>query len=132
MKHPSAQRPLLHRLVRPLIWGLCVGVVVGTALLSLAALLMQQVDLSPALLPYVAVAAVALGALAGGLVTALLVKERGLLVGALCGTMMDLLLLVAGLARYGGVEGDYALIKWAVLTLAGAIGGVLGANRKRR
>ena len=132
MKHPSAHSPLLHRLLRPILLGLCVGVVTGTALLTLAALLVQKVDLSPSLLPYVAVAAVALGSFAGGLIAALLAKERGLLTGAICGTLVYLLLLVAGLSRFGGVEGGYALIKWAVLTAAGALGGVLGVNRKRR
>ena len=52
--------------------------------------------------------------------------------GALCGTLVYLLLLLTGLLRSGSIEGGYALIKWAVLTVCGAVGGLIGVSRKKR
>ena len=132
MKPQSANAPLVRRWLRPLLVGLCVGVVVGTLLLLGAALLLKEADLPVGVIPPLAIAAAGVGAFFAGLSTTLLVKERGLMLGALCGTLLYLLLLLAGFARGGGIQGGYALIKWAVLTVCGAIGGLIGVNRKRR
>ena len=43
-----------------------------------------------------------------------------------------LLLLAAGIARSTGLSGQQTVIKLAALTIAGALGGVLGVGRRRR
>lgn len=132
MKPQSARRPLLQRWLTPLLIGLCVGVVVGTLLLLGAALLLQSAQLPAGALSPLALTAAGIGALAGGCAAALAAKERGLLIGAVCGTLLYLLLLIAGWARLGGADAGYACLKWAVLTVCGAVGGLIGVNRKRR
>ena len=131
MRPQSANTPWLRRLLMPLLWGLCVGVVVGTLLLLGAALLLQGADLPTGAIPPLAVGAAGIGAFAAGVTAALLTGQRGLITGALCGTLLYLLLLLVGLARSGSIEGGYALIKWAVLTVCGAVGGLVGVNRKQ-
>lgn len=132
MKPQSANTSLFRRWLRPLLVGVCVGVVVGTLFLLGAALLLKAADLPTGATTPLAMGAAGLGALAAGFAAALVAKERGLLVGALCGTLTYLLLLLVGLIRSGGVEGGYALTKWAVLTVCGAVGGLIGVNRKKR
>lgn len=131
MRPQSANPSLLRRWLRPLLVGVCVGVVSGTLLLLGAALLLRAADLPAGAVTPLALGAAGLGTLAAGFAAALMAGERGLLVGALCGTLIYLLLLPVGLTRFGGAEGAFALTKWAVLTVCGAVGGLIGVNRKR-
>ena len=117
--------------LRPILLGLCVGVVCCTLLLLLAAWGFRTVDVPLGAVTPVAVIAAALSALLGGFVAAKAAGCRGLLMGGGCGLTLFLLILLIGLIR-GNVEVGYAVIKLAALTLSGAIGGVLGVNRKRR
>ena len=84
-----------------------------------------------AVLP-LAIAAAAVGAFLAGMVAAAMAKRRGLLLGIGCGLVLFLLILLAGFARYAGVDGGNAVVKLAVLPLAGGIGGVLGVNMRKR
>lgn len=118
--------------LRPLGLGLCVGALCCTLLLLLAALLMNTADIPHSAVAPLAVCAAGFGAFAAGLTATLISRKRGLLTGAACGILLYLVLLLSGLVRDGGVDGVYALIKAAVLTVCGAVGGILGVNRKRR
>lgn len=117
-------------ILRPILIGLCVGVVSCTLLLLLAAFLFRSVDVPLGASAPVAIAAAALSALVGGWTAARAARSRGLLIGGLCGLLLFLIILLCGLFR-GGVNSGYAVVKLAALTLCGAIGGVLGVNRKR-
>jgi len=127
MNKPSQTPPIL----RPLLIGLCVGAVCCTLLLLAAACLLSSVDLPLDVATPTAVVAAALSSFIGGLTAARTAGSRGLLMGSACGVMLFLVILLCGLCR-GGVDGGYAAVKLAALTLAGAGGGVLGVNRKRR
>jgi len=72
------------------------------------------------------------GAFAAGLAAALTAGQRGLVIGALCGLLLFIIILLAGLFRSSGIDLGYTAVKCAVLTVAGAVGGVLGVNRRRR
>ena len=132
MNTQSTTRTVLQQWVRPLLVGLCVGVLCCTLLLLLAALTIQSVEIPRAAVTPLATVAAGIGAFAGGLAAALAAGRRGLVMGALCGILLFVIVLLAGLARATGIDPGYAAIKLAVLTVAGAIGGVLGVNRKRR
>lgn len=121
----------LTTLLRPIGLGLCVGVITATVILLGAAAVLWQTDIPRGAVAPMAVAAAAIGALVAGLVAALCAGKRGLLIGAVCGTVMALILLIVGLVRFGGVDVGYTALKWAVMTLCGAIGGLIGVNRKR-
>lgn len=116
--------------ITPLTLGVSVGVVTATLLLLLCALLIEKLAVPAGAVTAMALVAVGVGGLAGGFTTGLGIKKNGLLWGALCGTLLYLILLMAGLAR-GGVAPGYAAIKWAVLTVCSAAGGVVGVNRRQ-
>ena len=116
--------------LRPVLTGVSVGVVAATLFLLLFALLIYKLPIPTAAVTPLAVAAMGLGGFAGGFAAGVSAKQRGLLVGAVCGTLLFFVLLIAGLARGDGVAWGYAAIKWAVLTVCSAAGGVLGVNRR--
>ena len=117
--------------LRPLLVGTAIGVIVCVAALLLMAALVRTVDVPRAAVLPLAIAAAAAGAFAGGLAAAAAAGQRGLAVGALCGLVLYLLILLAGFIRYSGVSGGTAVFKLAVLIVAGGLGGVLGVNCRR-
>ena len=126
----SAHTPSrLLSLCKSILIGLCIGVVVATLLLLLCALLIYRMDLPDGAVTPMALTAVGLGGLSAGLATGWIAKQNGLLMGAVCGTLLYLLLLILGLVR-GGVAPIYAILKWAVLTVCSAAGGVWSVNRR--
>ena len=118
--------------LRPVLVGVAVGLIGCIGLLMLMALVVQSVDVPRAAILPLAIAAAALGAFAAGLTAAAVARQKGLLLGAVCGLVLFLLILLAGVAQYAGVSGGNAAIKFAVLLLCGSIGGVLGVNLRKR
>ncbi len=120
------------RILRPLGWGVGIGVAVCTVLLLVAAAVLTtgvipQVAVSP-----IAVAILAISAFVGGLIAARFSRERGLLTGALVGLLLFLLTALLGLSVLQSLDGSSMLIKAALMIGGGALGGVLGVNVKRR
>ena len=132
MKSQDRSRALLHDKVRPVLIGLCLGVVCTTLLLLLAALLIRSVDIPRSSITPLAVAAAGIGAFVAGLSAALVAQRNGLILGAVCGLALYLIILLAGIADGGGIDGTFGMIKLAVLTVVGAVGGILGVNRRKR
>lgn len=79
-----------------------------------------------------AVIAAAIGAFVGGLVCARIAKEKGLLLGLLCGAALYLLILLAGTIWFRDSHSTYIFIKLAILVGCGGVGGVVGVNLKKR
>lgn len=122
---------VLGQWLRPLLVGTAVGIIGCVAMLLLSAALVKSVDVPRAAITPLAIVAAAVGAFLAGLTAAAIARRRGLLVGALCGLLLFLLILLAGFTRFGGVSGTTSLIKLAVLLVAGGLGGVLGVNRRK-
>lgn len=132
MSTPNRAPARLSPWLRPVAIGVCVGAVCVTLFLLLFALLLYKLSVPLSAVTPLALAALGLGGLAGGLVAGLCRRQHGLAVGAVCGTLLTLLLLIVGLARGAGWSPGLAAIKWAVLTVCSAVGGVLGVNRRHR
>ena len=116
--------------LRPLLVGVCVGVVCTTLLLLLCALLLYKLALPTTVVTPMALVALGLGGFGGGMAAGLCSREKGLLIGGLCGVLLALLLLSGGIADGKGPTWGYAVLEWAVLTVCSAAGGVLGVNRR--
>ncbi len=130
MKNSHTDATLFGRWIKPLLIGLAVGVIGCVALLMLMAALIQTVDVPRVAVLPLAIAAAAVGAFLAGLTAAIISKNRGLIMGLISGAVLFLLILSAGFIRYADVDGTVALIKLAVLTLAGGVGGFLGVSRR--
>lgn len=117
--------------LRPALVGVAVGIIGCIGLLMLMALIVQSVDVPRAAILPLAITAAAIGAFLAGLTAAAIAKQNGLLLGAVCGLVLFLLILLAGVARYAGVNGGNAVLKLAILLLCGSIGGVLGVNLRK-
>ena len=83
-------------------------------------------------LPYILLAADAVGAIVGGYTAAAITKERGLITGLMCSGAVYLLMLLAGFIFDGGTLTVISVLKPIVMLISGALGGIKGVNRKER
>ena len=131
MRSRQQDSSVVYKIVRPLLWGALAGVLSCLLLLLLMAAVLAVGDVPKTAVTPLAVSAAVVGAGVGGFVTARLRGENGLLFGALCGLLLFVLVMAVGFSLLQQIRGGYALLKLALMLAAGAIGGVLGVNRRR-
>ena len=110
------EEPVMLKWLRPVVLGTVIGVLCCLAVLLILALLMAGAG----------------GALFGGVMCARLAGSRGMLYGAACGSLMYLLILIAGFSLLQNVNGLYAVIKLFAVVASAAVGGVYGVNSPKR
>lgn len=118
--------------LRPELMGIISGSAVTLMLTVIAALLFSAGNLSLTLAPAVSTAAVALGGLCGGFVTAVKLKKNGLLCGMLCGFLLFICITTVSLIAFQAAPGAATLTRLVVLVVAGGLGGIFGANKAAR
>jgi len=83
------------------------------------------------LLPYLTLIALAGGVFCGGYICAAIAKSRGLIVGLICGSILFVILLFAGLST-GETVGIMTLLRFIVSAVFGILGGIKGVNKKEK
>ena len=120
------------RVLRPVVIGTVIGAGGCLLILLLMAAVMASSDIPKAAVTPMAVAAAAIGAFISGIVAARISREKGLMLGAVCGLLLYLLVMLAGCAVLREIRGAYAVVKLAVMIGCAALGGVLGVNMGKR
>ena len=113
-----------------------IGAVSGIAvtllfLLLFAFVITKSRHIQYTLIAPMAIAAACIGAFVGGYITARINKSFGMLVGTICGALILMILLAVGAAS-GELPGMLSLLRGALMLISGAIGGILGVNRRRK
>lgn len=117
--------------------AVAVGTVVGFGicmliLLVITFMLVKIQNFPEALVVPVAISTACIGAFFGGYFSARVKKNNGLAMGAVCSLLMFVVLLLIGSAFLGDAFGIVSLLRMGVMLISGAIGGVLGVNKRRR
>lgn len=131
MSTRKEQTSIAARIIRPIVGGFVVGVVLCLVLLLIAATVMATFQVPQAAVTPIAIAILAVAAFGGGFTASCIARERGLLYGACCGLLLFLVVLVAGLGIEQAASGALPALKLALALGCGAIGGIVGVNRKR-
>lgn len=129
---PSAEAGSLTRFSRAVALSVGVGALVTFLILCLFALLMSVKDLPHSAVSPMSILAVAAGTILSGWCCARILRERGLLWGLCCATVLFLLAFFCELMLLGQPVGVLALYKYIIYAASGMIGGVLGVNHKRK
>lgn len=134
MKRPSAgpDTKNVTKFSRALAVSVAAGVVATFLILSIFAALMTVRDLPHSAVVPMSILGVAAGTILAGYCCARILRERGLLWGLGCGTVIFLLAFFCELMLLGRPVGILALYKFIIYAASGMIGGVLGVNKKRR
>lgn len=105
------------------------GLLATTAVLLLFSFVMCKKDVPFVLLNPFSAGLLMLGSFLSGYLAARRIRERGMMVGALCGLIIfSLLMLASFMSRFD--VGLAALIKLVISVVSGAIGGIIGVNAK--
>ena len=105
------------------------GLLATTVVLLLFSFLMCKKDVPFVLLNPFSAGLLMLGSFISGYLAARRIRERGMMVGALCGLMIFLMLMLASFMNKFDV-GLIALLKLIIAVVSGAIGGIIGVNAK--
>lgn len=130
--HNKAELHGLQKYVHPLLWGLGAGCAACVALLLLLSAVISVRDIPHIAFDPLMVVAGALGAFAAGYLSARLSGERGMLMGLCSSFALFLLLVLCNLLITTCGFGTILLVKLFAMLLAGAVGGILGVNRRVR
>lgn len=106
-----------------------VGLFALTVMLLLFSFILTKVDVPFSLLNPISMVLIALSCILAGYLASRSIRKRGFIIGALCGAMIDLILILLSFF-FSDCFDLQVLLKLAVSVLSGSIGGILGVNQK--
>ena len=120
-------------LIKSILIGSLCAVLTQIILLCIVSLVMISTKkLFSGALDYIMIAVSGLGALVGGFVSAKLNRGAGLIVGLITGFAVFIILTAAALINSSSPLSVLSLIRFAVMLLGGAAGGILGIREKTK
>ncbi len=114
-----------------------IGVFVSVAVIAILMCILCAVFLSISklphdYLPYLLLIIDGVGVFVGAYACARITGERGLVMGLICGALVFLSLVIAGMTSGTDTIGLLTLLRAAVTLLCGTLGGIKGVNRKEK
>ena len=122
----------IKKIVKSEIFGMAAGIIftlIFTAFFTAVMVKMERVAYN-AVLPF-GWGALCIGTFGGGYITARINKSMGMAVGAVCGVGVFLIVLAVG-AILGSELGIVTLVRAGTAVISGALGGVLGVNKRKK
>ena len=128
MKVNHESGSLTRQILRSVAIGAAVGAVATVVVLSIMA---AGVFPSRAV-KLLAIAAAVFGALIGGLISARMAGVKGLLYGLGAALLLFALTALVGFSLFAEARGLHLALKAVLMSVAGAVGGIIGVNLRRR
>lgn len=126
------EKPILYKHMRCAGISIAIGFIVALSVITIGAVLLLKLGATPTLTDGVAVFAVILGSFIAGFVNARMIRKKGIVVGAVCGVVICLLLLVFKLLLGDATFTGLSVVKLILCMAGAAVGGILGVNQKQR
>lgn len=117
--------------------ALIFGTLAGCGLIALLMCIVSLCILVTGKLPHdslkwIMVAVCCFSSFISGYITSRLTKSNGLIFGAISGTIIFIIILIAGLICSDGIFSILTFIKLISIVLCGGLGGIKGVNKKDR
>ncbi|MDD6490213.1 MAG: TIGR04086 family membrane protein [Clostridia bacterium] len=121
------------RAVKAVAVGTVVGFVICMLILLLITFMLVKIQKFPeTLVVPLAIFTACIGAFSGGYFSARVKKNNGLAMGAVCALVIFVLLLLISSVFAEDIFSAVSLLRMGAMLISGAIGGVLGVNKRRR
>lgn len=128
----SPENSSLTAKVKPIIFGISGGALICALALLLFSLIISMNNIPQSAVTPLATTAASVGAFFGGLMTARMIRVKGALFGAITGFVLFAVLFIVSVSAAGETLGMATLIKLISMPVAGALGGILGVNLRKR
>lgn len=122
----------LVRFVRPVSCSILFGIIISSVIMLLISVVLTVRDIPQSFVNPLAVTAVCIGSFLAGYVCSKLIKQKGLFFGFVCGFVIFMIIVLAGLIVQSDKMGILMLYKFLSIVSAGMLGGVIGVNTKKR
>lgn len=116
---------------KPVIFGLIIGAIVTFVLLILMAVILTVKDFPESAAITMSSIALGLGAMAAGFAASKKMGKKGLMTGVVTGLFLYIIVMLVSLLISKGGFSLNTFIKFAIVILASAIGGIGGVNTKK-
>ena len=111
--------------------GVLSSVLITAVLLCLSAVILNLMPSIPyGLTDYLTTAIAGVGVLVGSYIASAILKNRGLIIGLICAFIVLVMIIAIGLSNGENDVSIMTAIRSAVLLICGAVGGILGVNKK--
>ena len=121
------------RIAKAVLIGVLSSVVLAVLLTCLFSVMLHMMSGIPYdVIDYVMVAIEGFSVLIGAYIACVIVKSKGLIIGALCGAVSLLIVFAVGMSMSKNNIGLLTIIRSIVMLLCGVIGGIMGVNRKEK
>nr|WP_316613694.1 TIGR04086 family membrane protein [uncultured Ruminococcus sp.] len=121
------------RIAKAVLIGVLSSVVLAVLLTCLFSVMLHMMSGIPYdVIDYVMVAIEGFSVLIGAYIACVIVKSKGLIIGALCGAISLLIVFAVGMSMSKNNIGLLTIIRSIVMLLCGVIGGIMGVNRKEK
>lgn len=117
---------------KSILFGLGFGIIVIVFLFILMAAILCTIDLSDMIQNIVIAFIFAISGFISGFICGKKEKEKGFIMGGLCGIVLSTLLILFKLFCFSPIPTALTFIKMIVMILSGAVGGILGVNQKSK
>lgn len=117
-----------NKYLRPLLTGMITGALVIAAIIMLCALFFVIRDMPQTAAMPIALVAAGIGSVIGGVAAARSMREQGMIIGGLTGLALFAITFIVSLFIDGGTFSIFTPMRFIIMTLAGALGGILGVN----
>lgn len=121
----------MRRSLKPVALSVLSGVVVCVIILLLFSALISTQNIPHSMINPLATLAISIGAFVAGWLCVRVMREKGLIYGAICGVVMILILLIASAIAGSGLGMPF-LFKAVFALLCSMLGGVASVNKKQK
>ena len=119
-------------IIKPLIIGFIISIVVSFLAIIIFAVTATNIDISDEGLTVMSIISMIIGAFAGGFVSAKVLKEKGLIIGAINGLLFFFIMTLISFIVSREPMSSISLIKILSFTIASMLGGIFGVNIKHK
>lgn len=122
----------VSRVVKPVLISVALGALICIGILLLLSAVLSSQNIPQSVVGPMATTAITIGGLAAGFSCAKMMRQKGLLYGAICGAVLSLVVLMASFSLPGNDLGMTAIFKIVFMLLGGMLGGVMGVNTRQK
>lgn len=128
----SSNMTTVNKYLKSSLFSVLIGEVATMVLLLLFSVLMCNVDIPDVGGTVFIIAATSIGGFFAGYVNGRILKHKGIIAGAICGTMLMIILIILKLAFFMPLPDGVTVLKLALVLVSGIIGGIMGVNKKKQ